>query len=114
MIHPADECPQIPEHSFDLGGQFELPSFVDICSVLHWPPGIDAFVDTPSIRLQLAAWFHELIEELASLRLAHRFPWEDAKGNLCRPDLLRHHERDVLEVRFIHLHRASEDGFQLR
>lgn len=114
MIHPADECPQIAEHSFDLRGQFKLPLSVNVGPMLHRPPRVDAPVDASSVGLESATRLHELIQELTSVRLADGLAWEDAEGDLGGSDLLGHHQRDVLEVRFIHLHRASQHSFHLR
>ena len=114
MIHPTDECPQIAEHSFDLGSECKLPLLVDVGLVCHRPPVINAFVDAPSVRLERTARLDELIQELAGLRLPDALAGEDAHGDLLRTDLLGHDEGHALEVQLVHLHLAAKEGFQLR
>ncbi len=114
MVHASDERPQIPEHALDLGCQLKLPLSVDVRLVLHRPPGGDASVDASTVGLQSRPWFDELVEELAGLGLADCLAREDAEGDLRGADLLGHHQGNILEVRFIHLHRPAKNGFQLR
>lgn len=111
MVHPSYERSQISEHSFDLRGQFKFPASVDVRPVRDGPPGVDASVEASSIRLHSALWLHEFIQELAGLRLADCLAGEEAKGDPRGSDLLRHHERDVLEVRLVHLHCTAQGDF---